>query len=82
MSRYSIAAATPEPSELVDRALGGDEVVITRDGTPVVMLWLVEPGSEYPVGSSEWLFARTMARPGIGITALGLLEAERAEARY
>ena len=82
MSRYSVAATTPELSDLVDRALGGDEVVITRDGTPVVMLRLVEPGSQYPVGSHEWLYARTKARAGIGMTSLELLEAERAEAKY
>lgn len=82
MSRYCVAATTPELNDLVDRALGGDDVVLTRDGNAVVALRLVEAGSEYPVGSHEWLYARTSARPKIGVTALELLEAVRAESDY
>lgn len=79
MSRYSVAANSPELSDLVDRALGGEEVVITRAGSPVVQLQVVEAGSEFPVGSHEWLHARTMARPGIGISGLELLRLAREE---
>jgi prevent-host-death family protein len=38
MSTHSVAEATSELGELIDRVLGGEEVVITRDGEPVVEL--------------------------------------------
>ncbi|HWB52156.1 MAG TPA: type II toxin-antitoxin system prevent-host-death family antitoxin [Stellaceae bacterium] len=36
MSRYSVAQAKNQLSELIDRALGGEGVVITRHGQPVI----------------------------------------------
>jgi len=38
MSRYSIVEAVGFLSSLIDRALAGEEVVITRHGRPVVEL--------------------------------------------
>jgi prevent-host-death family protein len=38
MSEHSVAEATSQLSALIDRALKGEEVVITRDGRPVVTL--------------------------------------------
>ncbi len=81
MSRYAVAATSPELADLVDRVLTGDEVVITRHDQPVVELRVVDDATRYPVGSSEWLFARTMARPGIGITSLELLRQVEEEGR-
>ena len=36
MSSYSVAQAKNKLSELIDRALGGEGVVITRHGQPVI----------------------------------------------
>jgi hypothetical protein len=38
MSKHSIVEAKNQLSELIDRAMGGEEVVITRHGHPVVEL--------------------------------------------
>jgi prevent-host-death family protein len=38
MSEHSVAEATAELSALIDRALKGEQVVITRDGRAVVAL--------------------------------------------
>ena len=58
--------------DLVDRALAGDEVVITRDGKPVAELRPVGP-AEPEVGSLEWLRQRAMARPAVNIKSVDLL---------
>lgn len=58
--------------DLVDRALAGDEVVITRDGKPVAELRPVAE-AEPTVGSLQWLRQRAMARPAVDIKSVDLL---------
>jgi prevent-host-death family protein len=43
MSKHSVAEAKNRLSELIDRALKGEEVVITRHGTEVVELRPMRP---------------------------------------
>jgi prevent-host-death family protein len=43
MSTYSIADAKTHLAKLVDLALGGESIVITRRGRPVVTLTPVQP---------------------------------------
>jgi prevent-host-death family protein len=43
MTTYSVAEAKNNLSELIDRVLGGEGVVITRHGTPVVKVTAVTP---------------------------------------
>jgi prevent-host-death family protein len=43
MSHHSIAEAKTHLSDLIDRALAGDGIVITRHGRPVVELRPVSP---------------------------------------
>lgn len=43
MSSHSVAEAKSHLSELIDRALKGEDVVITRHGHPVVELKPVSP---------------------------------------
>ena len=38
MSSHSVAHAKTHLSELIDEAIGGEEVVITRHGAPMVVL--------------------------------------------
>jgi prevent-host-death family protein len=56
MASHSVAEAKNHLSQLIDRAIGGEEVVITRHGTPMVVLKPVVPKPR-PVTEEEieWL---------------------------
>jgi prevent-host-death family protein len=64
MARHSVAEAKNQLSALIDRALQGEEVVITRHGAPVVTLQAVlkAPG---PVTEEEleWLDRHRVGGP-------------------
>ena len=67
MSTHSIAEAETQLSQLIDRALNGEEIVITRHGQPVVALKpLPKPPRPVSIESLDWLAARRIrrARPG------------------
>jgi antitoxin (DNA-binding transcriptional repressor) of toxin-antitoxin stability system len=56
MTDYSVAEARNKLSELIDRALKGEEVVITRHGTPVVEIRARSPGPKRVTEESlDWL---------------------------
>ena len=74
MAEYSVADAKNRLPKLIDKALGGEEVVITRRGKPVVELRPASRPPAPPIGSDEWLFERTRARPGVGLTSVQLLD--------
>lgn len=59
MSSHSVSEAKNRLPELIDRALKGEEVVITRHGNPVVALKPVRPPAR-PVSKEglDWLRAR------------------------
>jgi prevent-host-death family protein len=63
MSTHSVADAKNHLSELVNRALQGEGVVITRRGQPVVELKAVRPVPQ-PITKAdiEWLRARRVGR--------------------
>jgi len=73
MTTYSVADAKNQLPKLINRALDGEEVVITRRGKPVVELRPASPRPEPPIGSDEWLFARTRSRPGVNMSSVDLL---------
>ncbi|HEX6441954.1 MAG TPA: type II toxin-antitoxin system prevent-host-death family antitoxin [Stellaceae bacterium] len=73
MTTYSVAEAKNQLPKLIDRALQGEEVVITRRGKPVVELRAASEKSRPPIGTDEWLFERRV-RPGVGITSVELLD--------
>lgn len=73
MTAYSVAQAKNQLPKLIDKALAGEEVVITRRGKPVVELRPRPPRPEPPVGTDEWLFKRRRTRPAINITSVELL---------
>jgi prevent-host-death family protein len=74
MGTYSVAEAKNRLPALINKAIEGEEVVITRHGKPVAEL---RPRGQRNAASSkamhEWLFARTKARKGVGITSVELL---------
>ena len=64
MSSHSVADAKNQLSSLIDRALEGEDVVITRHGQPVVTLKAVvrkaQPMTEADI---EWLRQRRVGTP-------------------
>jgi len=74
MTTYSVAVAKNTLPKLIDRALKGEEVIITRRGKPVVELRPTSPKPKPPIGTDEWLFERTRARPGVGLTSVQILD--------
>ena len=63
MSTHTVAEAKNQLSKLIDRALKGEGIVITRRGQPVVELKPVRPVPR-PIDEAdiEWLRARRVGR--------------------
>jgi prevent-host-death family protein len=74
VTAYSVADAKNSLPKLIDRALRGEEVVITRRGKPVAELRPASRRSAPATGTHEWLRARTRARPSVGLTSVELLD--------
>ena len=74
MTAYSVADAKNQLPKLINLALEGEEVIITRRGKPVVELRPAVARPKPPIGSHEWLFERTLSRPGVGLTSVELLD--------
>jgi antitoxin (DNA-binding transcriptional repressor) of toxin-antitoxin stability system len=54
VTAYSVAEAKNTLPKLIDRALQGEEVVITRHGKPVSELRAVQRPAAPPQGTYEW----------------------------
>jgi prevent-host-death family protein len=82
MSSYPIAKAKEQLSRLIDEALAGETVTITRHGRPVVELRPSKP-DEAPKRMTkadlEWLRKRRDARPPLGEDAVALIRRMRDE---
>lgn len=74
MAAYSVAEAKNTLPKLIDRALQGEEVVITRRGNPVAELRPVQRAPVPARGIYDWLRSRRDARPGVGLTSLEILD--------
>jgi prevent-host-death family protein len=74
MTTYSVAEAKNSLPKLINRALHGEEVVITRRGKPVAELRPVQRVPAPPRGIYEWLRSRRDARPGVGLTSVEILD--------
>lgn len=85
MGTLSAEEACKRLSEVVDRALSGEVIVITRDGTPVVELKPVEPKPAQkpprPVTRAdiEWLHKHRAKRLKMTIDAVTLVRTMRDE---
>ena len=74
MSTYSVVEAKNRLPALIDKAIQGEEVVITRHGKPVAELRPTgQRGAKSSRAMHEWLRARTEARKRVGITSVELL---------
>jgi prevent-host-death family protein len=80
MSAHSVAEAKNRLSELIDRALKGEEVVITRHGRPVAELKRI-PELAHPVSAADldWLAERRIGRAPAAVDAGVLLSKLRDE---
>ena len=74
MGTYSVADAKNRLPSLIDKALEGEEVVITRRGKPVIELKPLPDRPSHSMGTDAWLDARTQARPGVGLTSVEILD--------
>jgi len=75
MSRYSVAEANNTLSSLLDKAMAGEEVIITRHGKPIVEFKPVStPDKRSGSATYEWLRQQRDARKPIGITSVELLK--------
>ena len=80
MSTHSIAKAKNQLSELIDRALKGEGVVITRHGHPVVELKPIpEPARAVSGADLDWLARRRIGRLSTTKDAGKLVSAMRDE---
>jgi len=74
MSAYSVADAKAGLPALINRALAGEEVIITRHGKPVAEL---RPAtSQAPVAKAafyDWLISRR-SKPAVSISSVELLD--------
>ena len=74
MANYSVAEAKNHLPKLIDKALEGEEVVITRRGKAVVELRPAAAQRWSRHEADAWLDARTRARPGVGLTSVEILD--------
>lgn len=80
MSTYSVAKAKNQLSELIDRALKGEGVVITRHGRPVVELKPIgEPTRTVSAADLDWLATHRVGRTSAGQDSGSLVERMRDE---
>lgn len=80
MSTHSIAKAKNQLSELIDRALKGEGVVITRHGHPVVELKPISEAARAVSGADlDWLAKHRIARRSVTKDAGKLVSAMRDE---
>jgi prevent-host-death family protein len=81
MSTYSVAEAKNKLPELINRALGGEGVVITRRGQPVVELKPVKPSPRSMTEADwQWLHENQVPRLDPTKDAVELVREMRDEA--
>lgn len=75
MTTYSVADAKSGLPRLIDRALEGEEVVISRHGRPVAEIRPIQPKRHAQFSTTyEWLKHRRAQRPPVGVTSVALLD--------
>ena len=85
MSSYSVAEAKNGLPGLIDRAIEGEEVLITRRGKIVAELRPAPAASNCPsdqAGGMEWLRRRRESRPGVDVDTAKLLRDLADEQRW
>jgi prevent-host-death family protein len=74
MATYSVADAKTGLPRLIDKALEGEEVVITRHGKPVAELRPVAAVDRAAAPASyAWLRDRRQSRKSVGVSSVDLM---------
>jgi prevent-host-death family protein len=73
MSTYSVADAKSGLPKLIDRALEGEEVVISRHGKAVAELRPIHISAQKAPATYDWLRERRKGRKPSGLTSVELL---------
>ena len=83
MGAYSLAQAKQDLDRLVEEALTGEVVTITRGGRPVVTLNPMPPPPPLPIDAEylAWMRERARARPSLGPDSVTLVREMRDEER-
>ena len=85
MGAYSLAEAQEQLDRLVDEALAGETVTLTRDGRPVVRLTPTpaEPPEPKPLTDEylQWMRERARSRPNLDGDSVTLVREMRGEER-
>jgi prevent-host-death family protein len=80
MATYSLAEAKNQLSKLVDQALTGEPVTITRHGKAVAHLTSAEPvGRAMDKEMLNWLAKRRATRPRLKVNSVDVIRAMRDE---
>jgi prevent-host-death family protein len=83
MGKHSVAEAKNSLSSLIDRALEGEDVVITRHGQPVVELRPVRrPARPMTAADVDWLAARRVGKTRSSVDAATLIRQLRDESEH
>jgi prevent-host-death family protein len=79
MSSYSVAQAKTHLSRLIDQALSGETVTITRHGKPAVEVRAAAPQGRgfMPKALLDEIIARRKERPSLGEDAAALVRRMR-----
>jgi prevent-host-death family protein len=78
MSNYSIAQAKDQLSKLVDEALNGQQVTITRHGKPVVELRPAAPAGRRTIKDTlNWLRKSRQSLPSLDGDTVALIREMR-----
>ena len=85
MPNYSVATTKDRLSSLIDKAIAGEEVIITRHGKPAAVLSAASAASR-PKPSKAEIYERMRelleAQPKNGTPYLEMKRQEEAESRY
>lgn len=76
MPKYSVATTKDQLSSLIDKALAGEEVVITRHGKPTVALRVVHSDRPEPIGRRAWLARLAELRAKLPTMSTSYVEAK------
>ena len=85
MARYSVATTKDKLSALIDKALAGEEVVITRHGKPTIEFKAVAGISPSTSSKADWMERLRLLReslPTAKISAVDLVRMDREESEH
>lgn len=79
MPNYSVATTKDQLSRLIDKALAGEEVVITRHGKPTAELRAVEATDQPKASQAEWMERLSRLRASMPRSDVSYLDLKRVD---